>query len=178
VLAKPDERGDKRVIAYAAVRDRSVAVEALRDYLKEQLPDYMVPAAIVLLPKLPLNANGKIDRQALPEPEAAAAASAYVKPATPTEEAVAAIWEEVFKRERIGAQENFFDSGGHSLLATQVVSRVRQRFEVEVAMRVLFERPTVRGFAEAIDEALATGAKSDEPKLVPVPRAAYRRGRE
>ncbi|HKD02046.1 MAG TPA: amino acid adenylation domain-containing protein, partial [Terriglobales bacterium] len=124
VVAKTDARGEKRLLAYVVAREAALTGEGLRSYLKEQLPEYMVPQAVVLLTRLPLTPNGKIDRQALPEPDEAPG-KAYVAPANSTEEAMAAIWSEVLRRERISTHDNFFDLGGHSLMATQVVSRIR-----------------------------------------------------
>ena len=139
-----------------AHREPSVSADELKNYLKQQLPDYMLPAAMVTLPKLPLTANGKIDRQALPEPEQVET-KAYVAPKNKTEEAVAAIWAEVLRRERISADDNFFDLGGHSLMATQIVSRVREQFHVELGIRILFEKPTIAGLAQAIHAAQENG---------------------
>jgi acyl-CoA synthetase (AMP-forming)/AMP-acid ligase II/acyl carrier protein len=173
VLAKADERGDKRLVAYVVARESSLSADTLRAYLKEQLPEYMVPQAMVLLGKLPLNANGKIDRQALPEPEQAAT-KAYVAPRTATEQAVAQIWSEVLRRDRISTEDNFFDLGGHSLMATQVVSRIREKFRVELAMRILFEKPTIGGLSQAIETAQSEGAEDEAPAIVPVSREAYR----
>jgi amino acid adenylation domain-containing protein len=173
VLARPDERGEKRLLAYIVARDGNLTSEALRAYLKEQLPDYMVPAALMLLAKLPLNANGKIDRQALPDPEQAQT-KAYVAPRNPTEELVANIWAEVLRRDRVSIEDNFFDLGGHSLMATQVVSRIREKFHVELAMRILFEQPTICGLAQAVETAQQAGSENAEPAIVPVSRAAYR----
>src|SRR5581483_9502604 len=112
-------------------REAAVSAEELRNYLKQQLPDYMVPAALVMLSKFPLNANGKIDRQALPAPEQSQTRT-YVAPRTPTEEVLANIWAEVLRRDRISAEDNFFDIGGHSLLATQVISRLRRMLSIEL----------------------------------------------
>ena len=177
VLAKEDERGDKRLLAYVvADRDQNVSAEDLRVHLKEQLPDFMVPSAIVLLPKIPLNANGKVDRQALPEPEAVET-KVYVAPKTPTEEVVAKIWAEVLRRDRISTDENFFDLGGHSLLATQIVSRVREHFCVELPIRSLFDSPTVCGLAAAITTADKAISQTQDSLIVRVPREAYRAGR-
>jgi amino acid adenylation domain-containing protein len=177
VVAKEDERGDKRLLAYVVRQlGSSGSTDDLRAYLKEQLPDYMLPAAIVSLPKLPLNANGKIDRQALPAPEQIQS-QPYIAPRTPTEEVVALIWAEVLRRDRISTDDNFFELGGHSLMATQIVSRVREHFRIELAMRVLFERPTVHGVAEAIVTAQQSGAADAESAIVPVARESYRAGR-
>ena len=176
VLAREDESGEKRLVGYVVLqREASVSMEQLRGYLKEQLPDYMVPAAMVSLAKLPLNANGKIDRQALPAPEQAQSKT-YVPPRTPTEEVLAAIWSEVLRKDRISIKDNFFELGGHSLMATQIVSRVREQFKVELGLRVLFEKPTISGLAEAIVEAEQGGCESEEPSIVPVRRESYRAG--
>jgi long-subunit acyl-CoA synthetase (AMP-forming) len=177
VVARPDARGEKRLVAYVTgAQGDDVTAEALRAHLKEQLPEPMIPSAIVTMAKLPLNANGKIDRQNLPEPEEVLLRKAeFVAPVPGTEEDVAAIWREVFRRERIGAVDDFFEAGGHSLLATQVVSRVRERFQVELPMRILFDQPTIRGLAQAVDAAREAGKlESAEPAIIPVSRDAYR----
>jgi amino acid adenylation domain-containing protein len=123
----------------------------LREFLKGKLPDYMVPTAIVMLESMPLTGNGKIDRKALPAPEFQPESVEFVAPSTPTQVAVAALWGQVLKLERVGIEANFFDLGGHSLLATQIVSRVRSMFGVEMPLRRLFESPTVAGLSEWID---------------------------
>src|SRR5262249_20378694 len=110
-------------------------VSELRTQLRRKLPDYMVPSALVELEELPLTSNGKLDRKALPKPEARQTGELWMGPRTPVEELVAGIWGEVLKRGRVGAGENFFELGGHSLLATQVVSRIRQAFSVELPVR-------------------------------------------
>jgi acyl carrier protein len=173
VLARADQRGEKRLLGYVVARDASLTADTLRGYLKEQLPEYMVPQALLLVAKLPLNPNGKIDRQALPEPEQVEA-KAYLAPQTPTEKVVAGIWTEVLRRDRISTHDNFFDLGGHSLMATQIVSRIREKFQVELAMRILFEQPTICGLALAIEAAKQNGGLEDEPSIVPVAREAYR----
>jgi acyl carrier protein len=126
---------------------------------------------VVLLAKLPLTANGKLDRQALPTPEAAAAQSRlYEPPQTEIEHTLAAIWEQVLRRERIGRLDNFFEIGGHSLLATQIISRVRRTFEVELPLHRIFETPTISELAAEI-AALKTGWSSQIPPLIPVSRS-------
>jgi amino acid adenylation domain-containing protein len=173
VLAKEDPHGDKRLVAYIVVhRDRSVSAEELKSCLQQHLPDYMVPSAILFLPKIPLTANGKIDRQALPAPEQVQA-KIHVGPRNPTEETIAAIWTEVLRRDRISIDDNFFDLGGHSLMATQVISRLREHFRIELGIRALFEKPTVAGLAEAIECASSSAEGSDSP-IRPVSREAYR----
>jgi amino acid adenylation domain-containing protein len=185
VLAREDSSGEKRLLAYVvANREASsagsssgvVTGEELRTYLKQQVPDYMVPQAVMVLAKLPLNANGKIDRQELPEPEQAQAARAYIAPRTETEKTIVAIWAEVLRREpgQISVEDNFFDLGGHSLLATQVISRVRERFSVEVPMRAMFDQPLVRGLAQTVEQAKSAGRDGDEVAIARVSREQYR----
>jgi acyl carrier protein len=135
----------------------------------------MVPAAMVMLSKLPLNANGKIDRQALPAPEQAQTKT-YIAPRTPTEEVLAHIWAEVLRQDRISTDDNFFELGGHSLMATQIVSRIREHFKVELGLRVLFENPTISGLSEAIVQAEKNGVEDEEPSIIPVRRESYRAG--
>src|SRR5215467_5198197 len=123
----------------------------------------MLPSAIVELPKLPLNANGKVDRQALPRPEDVKGAQKEpVAPRTPSEEVVAAIWEEVLKRDGIGVEDNFFEIGGHSLLATQIASRLREHFNIPVPVRALFESPSIAELARRLDN-----ARREEQGIVP-----------
>ena len=177
VLAKEDERGDKRLVAYL-VADQSLnnSPDELRSYLKQQLPEFMVPSAIVLLPKIPLNPNGKVDRQALPEPETAQSRK-FVAPKDPTEEGVARIWQEVFRRERISSDENFFELGGHSLMATQVISRIREQFRVELPIRTMFDFPTISGLASAVTLAASAPTTSESASIVRVSRETYRVGK-
>ena len=137
----------------------------------------MVPQAVMVLPKLPLNANGKIDRQALPEPEQAQAARTYVAPRTETERTVVAIWAEVLRREpsQISVDDNFFDLGGHSLLATQVISRLREQFSVEIPMRAMFDQPLVSGLAESVERARTAAEDDDDGMAIArVSREEYR----
>ena len=144
---------------------------AVRDFVRERLPEYMVPAAFVLLDRLPLTAHGKVDRRALPVPEQrAGAGDAYAAPRTAAEEVLAGIWEEVLRTGRVGVEASFFDLGGHSLLATRVVSRVRQAFGVELPLKAIFEAPTVAGLAARIEALLRSGAGPQAPPIERVPR--------
>ncbi|HLL48570.1 MAG TPA: amino acid adenylation domain-containing protein, partial [Longimicrobiaceae bacterium] len=165
-----DAPGQKRLVAYVAA-DEGAGLEAaeLRSRLRARLPGYMVPGAIVLLDRLPLNANGKVDRRALPVP--APDTATFVAPRTVTEEVLSGIWAEVLKREQVGVEDGFFDLGGHSLLATQVVSRVRQAFGVELPLKALFETPTVLALAARVEELRRAGL-SALPPVVPVERRA------
>ena len=136
-----------------AWNDEILAPASLRHYLKERLPQYMIPSAFVLMEKFPLTANGKIDRQALPAvvQEQAPSAREAVTPQTETERTLAAIWAELLKVESVGVNDDFFDLGGHSLLAIRSISRIREAFEVDLQLKNLFERPTVAGLAGVID---------------------------
>jgi hypothetical protein len=124
----------------------------LRSFLKEKLPDYMLPSAFVFLDTLPLTPNGKVDREALPAPDQTRPylEKAFVAAGTPVEKVLAKIWGDVLKLERVGVHDNFFELGGHSLLATQVMSRIHGALQVESPLRTLFEKPTVAGLATAM----------------------------
>ena len=177
VLAREHEgRTDKVLVGYvvAVPGDRPTG-EQLRQQLKDQLPEYMVPTAVVLLDKLPLTSNGKIDRTALPEPESVAPPKLHVEPSTPTEQTIAQIWVEVLHRKQVSLDDNFFDLGGHSLMATQVISRIREKFSVEIALRTLFESPVLKDLAESVDSAKAKVITTDGP-IQRVSRDAYRTG--
>ena len=154
VLAREDVLNDKRLVVYiVANQQRTPSAHDLRSFLKQKLPDYMVPSAFVYLDALPRTANGKIDRGALPAPDQSSAAleQSYVAARTPEEEKLAKIWAQVLKLDRVGIHDNFFELGGHSLLATQVMSRLREAFQVELKLRDLFEHPTVAGLAESLE---------------------------
>ncbi|MDX2090372.1 MAG: amino acid adenylation domain-containing protein, partial [Kofleriaceae bacterium] len=167
VLAREDEPGDKRLVAYVVGRGGRLDVSALRTQLAAALPEYMVPSAIVVLDAMPLTQNGKLDRRALPAPDRGALSQrAYVAPRTATEELLAGIWSHVLGLERVSVHDNFFELGGHSLLVMRLVARIRQVLAVELTVRAVFEAPTLAGMAEAIGR--ATGPVA--PALVPVPR--------
>ena len=168
VVAREDAGGEKRVVAYiVAAPDQKPNSNELRSHLKSRLPDYMIPSAFVYLDALPLTSHGKIDHRALPSPDTdrSTLAEAFVAPRNGVEEMLASIWSEVL-RVRVGVNDNFFDLGGHSLLATQVMSRVREAFGIEIALRSLFEQPTVGELAETIAERLATGSATPRVKKV------------
>jgi acyl carrier protein len=154
LVAKNDANGDERLVAYVVpIREHAPSVNELRSYLKERLPEYMVPSVFVTLEALPLTPNGKVDRQALPVPEDLRTQldTEFVAPRGTLEEQLAEIWGQVLGVERVGAHDNFFELGGHSLLATRVVSRVREIIGVELPLLSLFEEPTVVGLAERIE---------------------------
>ena len=152
-----EQSAEAHLRAVPPVNGEVLTPAGLRKFLKERLPQYMVPPQFVLMEKFPLTANGKLDRQALPKParEAAKPAGEFVRPQTETEKALALIWSELLKAENIGIHDDFFDLGGHSLLAIRVVSRVRDVFGVDVTFQTLFQSPTIAGLAKVI-----TGAKS------------------
>ncbi|MBO0784029.1 MAG: amino acid adenylation domain-containing protein, partial [Ktedonobacteraceae bacterium] len=169
VIAREERGGEKSLVAYlVGASGGELVASELKGYLREKLPDYMVPAAFVILDKLPQTQNGKLDRKALPMPEDdwGESEDGYAAPRTPVEEIVAGIFEEVLRRERVGRYDNFFDVGGHSLLATQVASRMRSTFGVEVGVKSIFEEPTVAGLARRIEEAMKAGEKDEAPPLV------------
>jgi acyl-coenzyme A synthetase/AMP-(fatty) acid ligase/acyl carrier protein len=151
VLAREDTPGHKQLVAYVVPSQGNA--EALHAFLKERLPEYMVPTQIVFLDALPLTQNGKVDRNALPAPCGAdlAAGRELAAPRTPTEASLAQIWRELLAIERIGIHEDVFDLGAHSLLAMKAVVQIREVFELDVPLRNLFEYPTVAGLAELID---------------------------
>ncbi|MBX3328846.1 MAG: amino acid adenylation domain-containing protein [Nitrospira sp.] len=171
VTAYGNQTGEKYLAAYVVARDSSGEPTGWREFLKERLPDYMIPTALVCLPALPLNQNGKVDRALLPDPETSLASHRrYVAPRNPTEEMLTGIWETILKRDRIGIHDNFFDLGGHSLLATQVMARVRSVFHVELPLRTLFEATTVAQLAEAVESARRLDGSMDVPSISRVER--------
>ncbi len=158
VVVADGNEDDRRLVAYLvpAGSEPLPPVDVLRDHLRGRLPEFMVPAVFVQLQALPLNPNGKLDKAKLPPPDDArlAPAAVYQPPRNATEELLAGIWAELLNAERVGVTDNFFELGGHSLLATQVMSRVRSVLGVEIPLATLFDRPTVAGLAEAINQSL------------------------
>jgi|GEM_PF-192527 len=170
---REDEPGERRLVAYVVPSgDGTPGVAELREWLARRLPEYMVPAAFVVLEELPLTRNGKVDRKALPAPDAVDGEDGFVPPRTHTEEVLAGIWAGVVKAGRVGARDDFFALGGHSLSATVVVSRVRRVFRVELPLRAVFEAPTLAGLAERVDALLRAGEGTELPPIVPVPHEA------
>jgi len=154
VTASEDNPGDKRLVAYIVPHpEQALTTDELRRFLKQKLPDYMVPSAFVFLDALPLTPNGKIDRRALPLPNSSRPdlEETFVAPCTLTEQQIADIWIQLLKLEQIGIHDNFFALGGHSLLATQVISRLRQGFGIELPLQTLFEAPTVGELSSRIE---------------------------
>ena len=184
VLAREDVPGDRRLVAYIVpkIEDRRLKIEdsnlgsserlssifyplssELRDFLKERLPDYMLPSAFVFMDAIPLTPNGKINRHALPAPDGdrPELETAFVAPRNAIERTVAQVWSDILRIERVGVYDNFFALGGHSLLATQIISRIRDAFQIDLPLRSLFESPTVAGLAIAV--AQSQGQRKDTP---------------
>jgi acyl carrier protein len=152
-VVREDRPGDKRLVAYIVAREASPpSAKELRSYLRDELPDYMIPSAFVALPAMPLTPSGKVDRRTLPSPDEiqGEAGAEFTPPRTSTEKALAEIWAEVLGVEWVGLHDNFFDLGGHSLLAIQIISRVREVFSVELPMRDLFAATTLVDMATLI----------------------------
>lgn len=151
-----DARGDTTLFAYVVMADgvEMPTSEILRGQLRYELPEYMIPSAFIALDAIPLTPNGKIDKKALPDPLAALADREFIEPRTDVEKAVAEIWQKVLRQESISVNDNFFDVGGHSLLATQIVARVKELYNVEFSMRVLFEVSTIEGMANYVETTL------------------------
>ncbi len=171
VVAARRDQGETRLVGYVVPAEGAAPDAAgLRGWMRERLPEHMVPAAWVVLEAFPLTPSGKVDRTALPAPEAAAGAG-YTAPRTPVEEALVRIWEEVLRRTPVGVHDDFFALGGHSLLVMQVVSRVRTVLGAELPVALLFERPTVAELAPAVAE------HSGEPQRSGPIRRADRRSR-
>ena len=153
VIAREDVPGDRRLVSYVVPSDGAApTLGDLQAFLGGELPEHMIPTALVPLESLPLTPNGKIDRAALPPPDGVRPelAKAFRAPQSSVEETIAEIWRVVLKVDRVGLDDNFFALGGHSLLATQVVARVRAAFGIQLPLRVLFEAPTVAGLAEGV----------------------------
>ncbi|MEK6283892.1 MAG: amino acid adenylation domain-containing protein, partial [Acidobacteriota bacterium] len=153
---------DQRIVAYVVVESGAAGeaevVKRLRAHLSQKLPEYMMPSAIVLLAELPLTANGKVDRRALPEAlPSGLTASGLAAARSPLEEILVGIWRDVLRVERVGVHDNFFELGGHSLLATQMLSRVRESFHVEVPLRSFFDSPTLTELAGNIERQTKNG---------------------
>lgn len=164
VVAPEDEMAQKRLVAYLISQQKQAPThKEIRNFLTSKLPEYMVPSTFVILKSFPLTSNGKVDRRSLPAPDEMRPelTGNFVAPRTNIEEVLAAIWAEVLKIEKVGIYDNFFELGGHSLLATQVISRVRQAFQVELPLHRLFESATVADFAVAIAQKQAEQTDSE-----------------
>uniref|UniRef100_A0A2P1CYX5 AptB n=1 Tax=Fischerella sp. CENA298 TaxID=1622126 RepID=A0A2P1CYX5_9CYAN len=164
VMAREDEPGNKFLVAYLIATNNSLTTSSLRNFLKAKLPDYMIPAVFVFLDKFPLTPNGKLNRRALPAPDSNQRNIEvdFVAPRTEIEQELATIWTEVLKLKQVGIHDNFFDLGGHSLLATQVVSRLKEAFNLDFPLRYLFENFTIAELAEKVSEQQIQQAENDD----------------
>jgi amino acid adenylation domain-containing protein len=179
VVGRRAAAGDLRLLAYVVPRageagssGATVTPAALRQHIKMMLPEHMVPSAFVLLDRLPLTTGGKVDRKALPEPdgERPDLERTYMAPRTPTEEILAGVWSKALGVAQVGIHDNFFELGGHSLLAAQIMYRIRETFGVELPVRALFDGPTVRSLALAVEERRLSEDGQELPPLKGTPR--------
>jgi amino acid adenylation domain-containing protein len=155
VLAREEGSGEKQLVGYVVPNGTGIpTTDELRSYLKEQLPEYMVPSIFVVLEALPLLPNGKVNRRALPAPEGVrpVLAAAYVAPRSEVERAIATVWRDVLHLEKVGIHDNFFDLGGHSLLIVQVNSKLREIFNSNLSVVELFQNPTISALAQHINQ--------------------------
>jgi hypothetical protein len=152
VILRGEKAAEKRLVAYVVPAQQAPTVSELNGFLRQKVPEYMVPSAFMFLDTLPLTANGKIDRRNLPVPDQnrPEQESSFVAPRTPVEELLAQIWAEVLKLEQVGIHDNFFELGGHSLSLTQVASRIQRDFLVSLPLRILFDAPTIADQSAAI----------------------------
>jgi acyl carrier protein len=151
VVARADEAGDRQLVAYVVPASGGCDVTALRAHAAALLPEYMVPAAFVVLDALPLTPNGKLDRASLPAPDFGNV-STYRAAGNPTQESLCAIFAEVLGVPRVGIDDSFFELGGQSLSAMRLISQVRARLGVELPIAVLFDAPTVAGLEQRLAE--------------------------
>ena len=164
-IASDNERGEKQIVAYV-VADGEVSSDDLRGHLSRKLPGYMIPAAFLFLDAFPLTASGKINRLALPHPSGAQGVTRkeFVAPRTRVEEILAGIWADVLKVAEIGVNDDFFGLGGHSLLLARIAARIRESFNIDLSLRVLFEASTVAELAKRVE----TGIASDDAPLLQI----------
>ncbi|MBV9728782.1 MAG: AMP-binding protein, partial [Pseudonocardiales bacterium] len=149
---QPDQPGDTQLVAYVvAAQSQECRPEALREWVRERMPEYMVPAVVMVLESLPLTPNGKLDRNALPAPQFSSAGIGRA-PRTPQEQLLCELFADVLGLPAVGVEDNFFDLGGHSLLATRLIARIRATLGAELELRALFDSPTVVGVAGVLDQ--------------------------
>jgi len=166
-IVREDKPGDKRIVTYLiADAEQDLTVGELRSYLRERLPDYMVPSIFMILQEFPLSPSGKVDRNQLPAPDLSRPelGSEFVAPRNEIEEKLATICAELLNLEKVGVYDNFFELGGHSLLATQFISHIRDEFQIELSLRTLFEFPTIADLAMKVIES----PKISEQERIPI----------
>ena len=175
VITARDHQGNNLIAAYIVPREgQEVTSHQLREYLRESLPEYMVPSAFVLLEEFPLTPNGKIDQRALPDPltHRIDLQREYLPPKTPTEEVLAQIFGKILNITKIGINDHFFELGGHSLLATQLISRIRDALGVDLPLKILFEHPVLSELARAVDQLKTQQTKKHEQAIKPIDRSS------
>ena len=163
VLSHQNKRGEKSLVAYIVLKEKERAtIEDLRHFLKERLPEYMIPTDFMLLDTLPMNANGKLDREALPAPESSmqTASESYVAAKLLIHHQLVNIWEELLEVRPIGIRDNFFYLGGHSLLAARLVNRIEQTFGKKISLSTLFARPTIEQLAQALQQEVEASSRA------------------
>jgi len=166
VLAREDSAGDQRLVAYVVGQDGQVPeASQLQASLSQTLPEYMVPGHYVVLERMPLTSNGKVDRKALPAPDMTRSEAVYVAPRTPSELAIADIWANMLRIDKVSARDDFFALGGHSMLAVQMVAQLHKRAGIEIELRNLFTYPTLEALAGFID---SNKSASQHSNLVPI----------
>ncbi|MEH2104794.1 amino acid adenylation domain-containing protein [Nostoc sp.] len=176
VIAREDIPGDKRLVAYIVPNQKlDVSVTSLKRFLQEKLPNYMVPAVFVILDSLPLTSNGKVDRQNLPKCDRTRPdlEETFIAPRNSTEETLASIWAELLGLEQIGINDNFFNLGGHSLIAAQILSRIREGFQVELFFHHIFANPNIAGLAELIEQHSQLKQQLQRPAMQRISRSGY-----
>jgi acyl carrier protein len=172
VVASEESSGNKKLVAYYEVElDEEPAVSDLRGHMKNQLPDYMIPASWVVLPSIPLTPNGKVDRKALPrvEQQLFPESGSHVAPRTETEKTLAKIWEEVLGAREVGVHDDFFELGGHSLLAVNLINETERNFGIRFPLLSLFHAPTIAQFAEVVEREQSSrenGRKQKDPETI------------
>jgi amino acid adenylation domain-containing protein len=166
VIAREDQPGNKRLVAYVVARQEPLTSSELRRFLKKSLPEYMIPSAFVLLEALPLTPNGKVDRSSLPIPQGLCPQleAAYVMPQTEAERLVAAVWQETLKLERVGIHDNFFELGGHSLLTVQIYSKLQEIFGQKLSIIEMFKYPTIYSLAQHLTQQQSEQASSEQSR--------------
>ncbi len=169
VIAVKDSYGNERLVAYVIPESPDVDTEDIKEFLRDKLPDFMIPSVIVKMDAFPLSPNGKVDRKALPRPDHIELEQKIVLPRTATEELIANIWADVLKIDKVGIYQNFFEISGHSLLATQVVSRLKESFKFDIPIKTLFDFPTVNLLAQEIEKLELSNA-GNLPELIKVDR--------
>ncbi|MDO9269533.1 MAG: amino acid adenylation domain-containing protein [Methylobacter sp.] len=176
VLADDDGDGAKRLVAYLVLKHNFTSgVSELRDFLKEKIPEFMVPSVFMFLDTLPITLNGKLDREALPKPDISRQAvnHDFVAPQSPVEKQLAGIWGEILRMNDVGIHDNFFELGGQSLLATQMIIRVEEQLSVDIPLTRLFEMPTIAALAKLIENTEAI-ALNHANRIIPQRRSAYK----